>query len=271
MTVALISKEGTPAGPVFDYFPYGKQKEEVVTPEKITQTFTGKEFDLFEQDTTSGDDGEGWYYFGARYYDADVGLWTAVDPAGEYYSPYTYVGNNPIAAIDPNGLWTLKAGFGLGYAVTGKLGYNNGRWTFGLGGGEGAGAVVSYDPSTSISHADQGLAAQLGLSADLKLGIGKANIGGNLEATARSDMAGNFVNKVKGELSIPVGKNGSMSITPFYEIGEQGNLNDGTLQSFDNKGVGAKASYGAFQFIGAEVEVSGTKDDFVNAAKKVVE
>src|SRR5690554_232976 len=105
MTVALISKEGTPAGPVFDYFPYGKQKEEVVTPEKITQTFTGKEFDLFEQDTTSGDDGEGWYYFGARYYDADVGRWTSIDPDEQFADLYAYSGNgfNPIVAIDPDG------------------------------------------------------------------------------------------------------------------------------------------------------------------------
>src|SRR5690554_5918664 len=103
MTVALISKEGTPAGPVFDYFPYGKQKEEVVTPEKITQTFTGKEFDLFEQDTTSGDDGEGWYYFGARYYDSDIGRWISCDPAKEFWDLYRYT-TNPINFLDPNGL-----------------------------------------------------------------------------------------------------------------------------------------------------------------------
>ena len=99
----MISKEGTPAGPVFDYFPYGKQKEEVVTPEKITQTFTGKEFDLFEQDTTSGDDGEGWYYFGARYYDPEVGIWTATDPADQFWNSYSYCGANPIMFIDPDG------------------------------------------------------------------------------------------------------------------------------------------------------------------------
>src|SRR5690554_572409 len=124
MTVALISKEGTPAGPVFDYFPYGKQKEEVVTPEKITQTFTGKEFDLFEQDTTSGDDGEGWYYFGARYYDAEIGLWTSTDPKEQFWSPYSYAGNglNPISAIDPNGEELIYAVYShqgdfLGYRI----------------------------------------------------------------------------------------------------------------------------------------------------------
>ena len=106
----MISKEETPAGPVFDYFPYGKQKEEVVTPEKITQTFTGKEFDLFEQDTTSGDDGEGWYYFGARYYDADIGKWISTDPAMEFHDAYRYT-TNPIGFIDPNGLAELRFAF----------------------------------------------------------------------------------------------------------------------------------------------------------------
>src|SRR5690554_796146 len=103
-TVALISKEGTPAGPVFDYFPYGKQKEEVVTPEKITQTFTGKEFDLFEQDTTSGDDGEGWYYFGARYYDPEIGMFTSTDPMEQFWNLYAYGPCSPINGVDPNGL-----------------------------------------------------------------------------------------------------------------------------------------------------------------------
>lgn len=52
--------------------------------------------------------------FGARYYDADIGLWTSVDPMREFWSGYSYMGNgrNPINAIDPNGLsthiWTGK-------------------------------------------------------------------------------------------------------------------------------------------------------------------
>lgn len=34
-TVALIDKDGNVAGPVYDYFPYGKQKEVVAAPEKV--------------------------------------------------------------------------------------------------------------------------------------------------------------------------------------------------------------------------------------------
>ena len=65
----------------------------VYTPYK----FTGK-----EEDPETG-----LIYFGARYYDAAVGIWHGVDPMAEKYtgiSSFTYVFNNPIKFIDPTGL-----------------------------------------------------------------------------------------------------------------------------------------------------------------------
>lgn len=47
-------------------------------------------------------------YFGARYYDADIGLWTSVDPCRQHWSGYTYGSNNPINRIDPDGCWDTK-------------------------------------------------------------------------------------------------------------------------------------------------------------------
>lgn len=41
---------------------------------------------------------------GARYYDADIGLWTSVDPMRQFWSGYSY-SPNPINGVDPNGMW----------------------------------------------------------------------------------------------------------------------------------------------------------------------
>lgn len=49
-----------------------------------------------------------WYDYGARFYDPAVCRWLIQDPlAEEYYSitPYSYVANNPIMFIDPNGMY----------------------------------------------------------------------------------------------------------------------------------------------------------------------
>lgn len=48
----------------------------------------------------------GLYYYGARYYDPKVSIWLSVDPLAHEYpslSPYTFVANNPIMLVDPDG------------------------------------------------------------------------------------------------------------------------------------------------------------------------
>ncbi|MDY3529839.1 hypothetical protein PG593_08630 [Riemerella anatipestifer] len=63
---------------------------------RMPYLFNGKELD---SET-------GLYYYGARYYDARVSIFLNVDPLAEKYPftlPYTYVNNNPIRFIDPDG------------------------------------------------------------------------------------------------------------------------------------------------------------------------
>ncbi|MBN2423415.1 MAG: hypothetical protein JXR46_01445 [Calditrichaceae bacterium] len=46
------------------------------------------------------------YYFGARYYDAEIGRWPTVDPMADKYpslSPYVYCANSPLIYKDPDG------------------------------------------------------------------------------------------------------------------------------------------------------------------------
>lgn len=58
-------------------------------------TYNGKELD----DTNL-------YYFGARYYDAEVGRFISEDPAKDGLNWYGYCNNNPLKFVDPTGLET---------------------------------------------------------------------------------------------------------------------------------------------------------------------
>lgn len=60
--------------------------------------FTGREFDNFT----------GLHYYRARFYDARLGRFISEDPigfAGGDVNPYGYVGNGPLGAVDPSGLF----------------------------------------------------------------------------------------------------------------------------------------------------------------------
>jgi RHS repeat-associated protein len=90
-----------------DYYPYGLVMPGRSSNAGLADTrykFTGKERDAAET---------GYDYFGARYYDARIGRWLAVDPlAGKYpgMSPFNYVSNNPLRNIDPSGTAWIKIG-----------------------------------------------------------------------------------------------------------------------------------------------------------------
>ncbi|MFV1883202.1 MAG: RHS repeat-associated core domain-containing protein [Balneola sp.] len=77
----------------YDYYPFGAVLRSNLSNGETKETFTGKELD----------EESGLHYFGARYYDAALGRWSVMDPAGQYATPYGYNGGNPVMYIDPNG------------------------------------------------------------------------------------------------------------------------------------------------------------------------
>lgn len=73
-----------------DYLPFGGKFSK---EGEGNYEYTGKEFD-----------DSGLNYYGARYYDSNLGRFITSDPARDGINWYSYVGNNPMNRIDPTGL-----------------------------------------------------------------------------------------------------------------------------------------------------------------------
>ncbi len=95
-TSYLTNKQGNVSQHV-EYIPFGETLiENHLNNQNNPYLYNGKELDVET----------GFYYYGARYYEPKGSLWLSVDPLAEKYpnlSPYSYVANNPINAIDPDG------------------------------------------------------------------------------------------------------------------------------------------------------------------------
>jgi RHS repeat-associated protein len=92
-----------------DYYPYGGEIP-VVNNDPNKYKFTGK-----ERDAESGLDN-----FPSRYYGSSLGRWMSPDPMGGHLEDpqslnrYAYVGNDPVNAVDPVGLYLGGGGGGGG-------------------------------------------------------------------------------------------------------------------------------------------------------------
>jgi RHS repeat-associated protein len=103
-TRMVINDQGT-VTEATNYQPYGTMTPIATSTSAIPvrEKFTTKEFDT-EGGSDSADDGMNLYYFGARYYDPEVGVWTARDPVDQYWNSYAYTGGNPVNLVDQYGL-----------------------------------------------------------------------------------------------------------------------------------------------------------------------
>ncbi len=84
------------------YYSYGKMVKLISSASESREKFTSKEFD-----TDGGADGQiNLNYFGARYYEPEIGLWISPDPMQQYHSPYSY-SSNPVNTVDPDGQYDM--------------------------------------------------------------------------------------------------------------------------------------------------------------------
>jgi RHS repeat-associated protein len=84
-----------------DYYPFGLTFNSYSRENSVVQDY---KFNGKEEQTELG---LGWLDYGARIYQPELGRWGAADLLSENsisITPYHYVGNSPIAFLDPNGL-----------------------------------------------------------------------------------------------------------------------------------------------------------------------
>jgi len=93
----VITSNGT-SRDKYVYHPFGGESSFTINTLQ-TRRYTGK--------TLDEEMGLDLYYYGARYYDPDLGRFTQIDPHAHNYpswGPYGYVRNNPLRRTDPTGM-----------------------------------------------------------------------------------------------------------------------------------------------------------------------
>lgn len=146
-TRVLFRSTGTQYS-TYDYSPFGDLMRATVNAD-VRYRFTGHEYD-YET---------GLWNFRARLYDDELGIFYAVDPSGQNFSPFSYCGNNPVIYVDKDGrFWWIPIAIGAiiggysGYKIgeaQGAKGWDLFAYTFGGAVIGGASGYLGYSISTS--------------------------------------------------------------------------------------------------------------------------
>jgi len=98
------------------------------TTKELSRIRAGSKDYLYNGKEFNEDLGLNWSDYGARWYDAAIGRWNAVDPMADQYpawSPYTYALDSPILFVDPDGRYVVPAAFAEKYKMITRYLQNN--------------------------------------------------------------------------------------------------------------------------------------------------
>ncbi len=209
----MITDENGTATEHIRYNPYGEVRARFDTaklpipepgPGDIRYEYTG-----YEAERTTG-----LLYANARFYDPMLGSFTSHDPAAEFWSPYTYVGWDPVNGTDPTGACELLClaiiGFAIGFAASAINAAINGA-SFGealkaglIGGAIGAitAPIGGYIVKEALGPLLNGVAGAVGATGE-GLAKGILFVGG-LGQSAYNATEGNYTGLISIGLSIAV-------------------------------------------------------------------
>ena len=172
-SVRMVLDDAGTVVAAFDYMPFGELigTPGGTNPDIISYRYTGQEYDTETQ----------LYNYRARLYDPRLGRFYAVDPAGQYFNPYSYTGDDPLDLVDPDGEW----GFGFIVLASTVIGGAVGAFTAlaeGKSGSEvweafGVGAAAGFAAGLAIATVGTSSAGYVALGAILSGAIE----GGGLE------------------------------------------------------------------------------------------
>jgi RHS repeat-associated protein len=213
-----------------DYYPFGLQFQSGASGSGNNKyLYNGKEL----QDDMVGCTSLGWYDYGFRFYDPQIGRFTTQDALAEKYfdwSPYNYVGNNPIKRVDLLGLdwYTDKDGtYQYDPKVNEKSKLQDGQKYVGRNyfARDSKGNIKTmYRMDGSILYTDRKEALQ--------------RVFDNTQKTGNEELA--IMTEGGGALVTPDYKNTTSSCSPFefynYSFDGEGNVSDAQGNSFAAEG-----------------------------------
>ncbi len=233
-TRLVVDEAGTVIA-TFDYLPFGDSQETADGNNSniISYRYTGQEFDPEL----------GLYNYRARFYDPRLGRFYAIDPAGQFASPYLYAGNNPITYIDSTGqiAWCnifggiggailIGVGIGITLATAGTLYLGVGGTLIGAGFN-----TLAYSVSVSkekFKLKDYGLALAGGAVEGAIIGVGGA-VGGALSGSLFKALGGLAIESIAGGL----GADANQLISNWSTSGWLSTFAVGALGTFAASGI----------------------------------
>ena len=234
---------------VNDYYPFGMTSYSWIREGEYENRFLYQSKEL--------DSKTGWQDFHARQYDPALGRWFAIDPAGQFSSPYNAMGNSPVMFADHDGKWVHLV---IGALVSGISNYIAGSQA-GLKGSElfnfvvggtiigaltgGVGSTVTSGVGSTVAGASGGIigAATGGAAAGALNGFYSTALANSVGISDANPLAGAWKGGVSGLVGATSGAYISGDVGAFLggSLGAATNagLNGGTLRD-----VGLAAAFG---------------------------
>ena len=184
------------------WYPFGSV--ELADPQaafQVSRRFTGQVFDAES----------GLYYYGARYFDPELGRFiqpdTTIPDLGnpQSYNRYAYCVNNPLRYTDPSGHWGQEA---------------SDWWSGTVGSGAG---YITASPSHWIWNGTVGTVNSLvgGLAAPLTLGSSAGSVYGNPNAGAKDYSIATVTEAANVATIVPVTAAGGKALSTLVRAGER--------------------------------------------------